>query len=875
MKHTFTLYLALLCNALAYSQSIPLDSIFSRMEQQAMLYPSEKVYLHTDRSVYMAGDDVWLRAYVVDAITHIPLKQSRYVYVALQNPFSEVVSRICLRADEDGYIYGNVPLSEDLPKGEYTLVAYTRYMENVGTECFFRKRIVINSVKNRTIRMETSRRGDHLDIVFRNPSTQEVMEVNNCVTYVPSGEINVQKRGDGHSVKFHNSKDRVLLVQAGNYKEFVFLDTKPDYEVSFLPEGGNLVAGVFNRIAFKCINTQGQGEDIFGSIRDERDSILLEFSSLHRGMGSLSFIPEYGKKYEAVCENEAGLVRRFPLPMATDGYSLQVNRVRDKFFVKVLYGSGVSATDRLLVLSHQKGWPIMAHRFNPERPTSVFDADCFVSGTVSFLLMTEDGRILNERMAFVTGKTPSEGILSFDKPSYGKREKMVVDVEVKGPDGKPWSGDCSLSVTDNRDVLPDSCNNILSTLLLESDLRGHIESPAWYFQPGSEELRLQALDVLMMTQGWRRYDLERVWQGDFLFPSLLREGSQSIVGKVTSRVKRKPVGKAKVQMMLPRLGDKREAITSEDGRFYFDSFEYPDSTLYFISAYTDKGKDNIVVEVDSIVPPVLGKQLPPYRDDKGVRKPTFASSEYIAKADLKFVQDKGMRHYFMDEVIVTAKKREPKTEYEKLLFTRSIREEEIRQSGALDVGMLLQQKIPGLWVGPNEKGVRYVMKRGTPVTFILNGVIIYNFENTENFENFERIDSPHDIVLSMNKDDIAQIDLVRLHAFATLGQVIAITTKGGDGKYNAQWHPTNLKTTMPLGFQLPVEFYAPKYELAIDKEKKELDLRTTIHWQPRLKVKDGKAKVEFYTADNVVDYSIVIEGVGEGGSLLRVEGRVK
>ena len=188
---------------------------------------------------------------------------------------------------------------------------------------------------------------------------------------------------------------------------------------------------------------------------------------------------------------------------------------------------------------------------------------------------------------------------------------------------------------------------------------------------------------------------------------------------------------------------------------------------------------------------------------------------------------------FMDEVIVTAKKREPKTEYEKLLFTRSIREEEIRQSGALDVGMLLQQKIPGLWVGPNEKGVRYVMKRGTPVTFILNGVIIYNFENTENFENFERIDSPHDIVLSMNKDDIAQIDLVRLHAFATLGQVIAITTKGGDGKYNAQWHPTNLKTTMPLGFQLPVEFYAPKYELAIDKEKKELDLRTTIHWQPR------------------------------------------
>ena len=868
MKHTFTLCLALLCNVLAYSQSIPLDSIFSRMEQQAMLYPSEKVYLHTDRSVYMAGDDVWLRAYVVDAITHIPLKQSRYVYVALQNPFSEVVSRICLRADEDGYIHGNVPLSEDLPKGEYTLVAYTRYIENAGPECFFRKRIVINSVKNRTIRMETSRRGDHLDIVFRNPSTQEVMEVNNCVTYVPSGEINVQKRGEGHTVKFHNSKDRVLLVQAGNYKEFVFLDTKPDYEVSFLPEGGNLVVGVFNRIAFKCINTQGQGEDIFGSIRDERDSILLEFSSLYRGMGSLSFIPEVGRKYVAVCENEAGLVRRFPLPMATDGYSLQVNRVRDKFFVKVLYGSGVSATDRLLVLSHQKGWPIMAHRFNPERPTSVFDADCFVSGTVSFLLMTEDGRILNERMAFVTGKTPSEGILSFDKPSYGKREKMVVDVEVKGPDGKPWSGDCSLSVTDNRDVLPDSCNNILSTLLLESDLRGHIESPAWYFQAGSEELRLQALDVLMMTQGWRRYDLERVWQGDFLFPSLLREGSQSIVGKVTSRVKRKPVGKAKVQMMLPRLGDKREAITSEDGRFYFDSFEYPDSTLYFISAYTDKGKDNIVVEVDSIVPPVLGKQLPPYRDNIGGRKPTFASSEYIAKADLKFVQDKGMRHYFMDEVIVTASKKSPRTQYEKLIGAKTVTEEKIKKSGVKELLPFLTQNFPSTnWI--EKDGSIIFTIRGGYATVIFDGSHCSPWDP-----------GSQDFLKSFLLDDVAQIDIVYPpYSLSfdpkTPGGIIAITTKAGEETHNAHWYPTNLKTTMPLGFQLPVEFYAPKYELAIDKEKKELDLRTTIHWQPRLKVKDGKAKVEFYTADNVVDYSIVIEGVGEDGSLLRVEGKVK
>jgi hypothetical protein len=321
-------------------------------------------------------------------------------------------------------------------------------------------------------------------------------------------------------------------------------------------------------------------------------------------------------------------------------------------------------------------------------------------------------------------------------------------------------------------------------------------------------------------------------------------------------------------MMLPRLGDKREAITSEDGRFYFDSFEYPDSTLYFISAYTDKGKDNIVVEVDSIVPPVLGKQLPPYRDNIGGRKPTFASSEYIAKADLKFVQDKGMRHYFMDEVIVTASKKSPRTEYEKLIGAKTVTEEKIKKSGVKELLPFLTQNFPSTnWI--EKDGSIIFTIRGGYATVIFDGSHCSPWDP-----------GSQDFLKSFLLDDVAQIDIVYPPYSLSFdpkapGGIIAITTKVGEETHNAHWYPTNLKTTMPLGFQLPVEFYAPKYELAIDKEKKELDLRTTIHWQPRLKVKDGKAKVEFYTADNVVDYSIVIEGVGEDGSLLRVEEKVK
>lgn len=878
MKLLKFIFLTLFLSEYAYSQSIPIDSIFSRMEQQTMLYPTEKVYLHTDRNIYAANETIWVKAYVVDGITNIPVKHSRYVYVTLQNPFDTIISHVCMRADEDGFIHGYVPLPDELPKGEYTLSAYTRYIEADGDEHFFKKRIFINSVKNNSIRMETKRRGSHLDILFRNPVTQDVMKVNNCVTFLPTGEINVHKKDSGWTVKFHESDDRVLLVQAGNYKEFVHLDTKPDYDVSFLPEGGNLIAGTMNRVAFKAINTQGQGENIYGSIRDENDSVLLRFSSIHRGMGVLSFIPESGKKYIAVCENSDGRKHKFTLPQTTEGYSLQVHRSRGNFYVKVLISEEFEHSDSLFILAHQNGWPIMAYPYESGKTSYVFPEDKFMPGTVSFVLAGSDGTFLNVRMAFVYSRDFPQHKLFLDHPEHDRREKVTLTVDVKGVDGSLWNGECSVSVTDNQDIRPDSCCNILSTLLLESELKGHIENPAWYFRQGDERKKVQALDALIMTQGWKRYDLEKVWNGKFRNPSVLRETSQVIQGKVIRRISRKPVDNAKVQMMIPELGVNNETRTGPDGTFAFRDFEYTDSTLYWVSAYTSQEKDNVVLELDSILSPVFNKSIPPYRGENNLDPLPMVSNEYTAKADMRILRDKGIRHIFLDEVVVTAPRRVYVTEYEKLMNTKSIREEEIMKSGAQDICMLLMQKVPGIRWEINKKGDRYIMKRGFPVTFIIDGTIIFNNVDTSSEADSS---SPHDLVMMLNKFDIAQIDIVTgaetttIAPFSGSPAVICITTKKGDNKYNSRWHPTNLKTSMPLGYQVPVEFYAPKYELQVDKDKKESDLRTTIHWQPRLEVRDGKANVEFYTADGAVDYTVVIEGVGEDGSLLRVEEKIK
>ena len=844
--------------------SIP-DSIFNRTVKQALLLPQEKVYLHTDRESYIAGENIWMRAYVVDGITHVPSRLSRYVYVTLQNPFLEKVLQVKLRADSDGAIYGNLKLPEDLPKGEYYLSAYTQYMRNFDQEYFFKKRITINSMMSKGIRLETSLKGRDLYVSFFDTVTGEAKEVKNCMAKAASNTISTLHEDNGYKIKFYNTEEKVVLIQAGNYKEFINVNLGKDYDVNFLPEGGNLINGNFNRIAFKCVNSLGQGEDITGSIRDENDSILLSFQSTHRGMGMFSFIPQKDRTYTAVCQTPDGIEKRFQLPAAVNQYSIQVNEVRDKYYVKVLTKSG-NPTDSLYILAHQKGWPVMIHQCNPNYNVYTFNTENFTQGTISFLLFNAHGKILNERMVFLRKEQAQKAILTGTPNEYAQREKVRLTLDVSNIEGKTWSGDCSIAITDNYDVAPDSCTNIWSSLLLESDLRGYIEEPAWYFRPGNEDERKQALDILMMTQGWRKYNLEQSWDSCFKTPEQPFERSMSLTGKITTRITRKGIENALVRMMVPLQGDNYELTTNAGGEFRFDGFEYPDSTQYWVSAYDKKGKGNVVVVLDTIIYPALQAPLP-FLHNHSKQKFSQQPQEFISKVNMKLFHENGIRHYFMDEVLVTAPKKKNKTIYEKALGSKTITEETIRQSGVQDVFMLVQQQVAGVSYGLDDKGNYYFTIRGNKALLVIDDVICYDAEAGNQ-------------IAAFNKNDIEQIDVLKPPFSGFFDPrfrygVVVITTKKGGENYNAKWIETNLKSSIPLGFQLPTEFYAPKYEYTAEKENKAPDLRTTIYWNPTIKVKDGKADFEFYTADGLIDYSVVIEGVSNDGELLRVEKDIK
>jgi len=106
--------------------------------------PQEKIYIQTDRPYYLAGDTIWYRAHVADALTQIPStspayskNRSRYVYVELyDNQQDKLLVRQKLLQDSLGAFSNAIILDEELTSGRYTMVAYTRWMENFGTENF-------------------------------------------------------------------------------------------------------------------------------------------------------------------------------------------------------------------------------------------------------------------------------------------------------------------------------------------------------------------------------------------------------------------------------------------------------------------------------------------------------------------------------------------------------------------------------------------------------------------------------------------------------------------------------------------------------------------------------------------------------------------
>ena len=492
--------LPLPAGAQASSPTLPttLEGWADRLARFGKGIPQEKVYVHMDNTCYFLGDTLWFAAYTRRTDTDVPSDISHVLYAELFDQDGYLVERQLIEM-QGGHGYGNFALPDTLYAGYYELRAYTRWQLNWGV----------------TEKEHTS----YAEEWFFNKEMAKEFYCDYDKLY--SRVFPVYDKPGQPGEFYHDMTARPLR------RYFKSGAPEPQPVLSLFPEGGNLVAGVPCRVAFEAATEAG--EALEGKLVIEEAGVG-DIPTVNRGRGVFTFTPEAGRTYEAVFTASDGRTARAKLPAAEPhGVALSVqypatSSQEPPSYVLTLTPAGEAATKPLGVTIMREGVVLHTevHDASAAPVQILFDpSQGQAGGTPGIYQATvfdADGRIYADRLFFVTSPALAQPTLTVEglKEQYAPYEEATLTLQrpaipspgiqrpaIPSPGPPPV---LSLAVRDaaTQDYTYDN-GNILTEMLLASELKGFIPDPDYFFEADDEEHR-QALDLLMLTQGWRRFD---------------------------------------------------------------------------------------------------------------------------------------------------------------------------------------------------------------------------------------------------------------------------------------------------------------------------------------------------------------------------------
>jgi len=785
----------------------PISTAVSNLKTLLTDHMTEKAYLHFDRPYvcYVAGESVYFKAYVFMGERHEPSTISSVLHVDLVDKNDAVLRTVSLQL-VGGTGWGDFSLPDSLPKGVYRVRAYTQWMRNAKNPNYFDQALSVSTV---------------------------------------------------------NGVDRV----AGNTAQGL----KPDLQ--FFPEGGSLVAEVPSKVAFKAIGTNGLGVNVKGVVVDNEHQEVAKISSAHLGMGEFNFIPELGKTYQAMVTFADGSQYTLPLPaIQQKGISLGVNTDDpSKLSITIranrpYYKENVNKKYELLI--YYSG--ALKH-YSPVLDNSILGLDLpasgFPTGIVKITLLSETGEPLNERLVFVQNPDLLNLSLSGNKPVYATRENVSLNLNAKGKDGSPVNGSFSVSVVDESKILVDESeeNSILSYTLLTSELKGRIEKPNFYFTNTNSETRTD-LDMLMLTQGFRRFDWRELENGNMPAASLAftAEKDMNISGSLTTK-SGDPVPNCLVTLFPQGSSGGTPLVQTTDnaGKFSFPNVFVTTGMKFILKAQTSARK-NLVLTIDK---PGAGPEI------------TAANpldTKYNAGADiLASLQNnagQGMLTASNSATVLAVKPEKANASSSKYNYRSSViggpghadyvvLGDQLKNISSLSLG--LQGRVPGLVF---SSGVPY-LSSGMTLSSGTQGAnsMLVMIDGTDMGVGY--------VVDLVNPTAVEAVEVLKGNNASIYGSeagagVLVITTRttyGEDQPISKEMSP-GIFSIEPTGFYKAREFYSPKYDAP--NNSKIADNRTTIFWKPDLVTDSGgNTSFSFTNSDGKGSYRVEIQGADSKGNI--------
>ncbi|MBR0272512.1 MAG: hypothetical protein IJQ59_00280 [Bacteroidaceae bacterium] len=459
-----------------------LEGWADRLARFGKAIPQEKVFVQMDNTCYFLGDTIWYSVFTRRTDKDTPSNISRVLYVELFNQDGYLVERQLVEMKR-GHGYGNFVLADTLYGGYYELRAYTRWQLNWGQTQHPHTKYAEQWFFNKAMAREYYRDYDKLySRVF--PVYDKPQQ---------PGEF------------FHDMTTRPLRR---NYKEE---HEGKEVLISFYPEGGRLVGGLECHMAFEAADDQGAWLEGTMQLFDKDGTEVCQAPVINRGRGVLCFTPRGGEKYDAVFTATDGRTAKASLQrMPVDGVALHVERKGDGWDILV-NAAGEAATKQLgLTIMHEGVVAWSKTNDIVQSPLSILHSE-LPAGVNQVTVFDADGRIWADRLFFVTHPELLQPTLVIEglKDEYQPFEQVNLQVTAPShlsPLFEREGPGVSLSIRDatTQDYTYDS-GNILTEMLLASEIKGFIPNPTYFFEADDEEHRT-ALDLLMMTQGWRRFD---------------------------------------------------------------------------------------------------------------------------------------------------------------------------------------------------------------------------------------------------------------------------------------------------------------------------------------------------------------------------------
>ncbi|WP_340114830.1 MG2 domain-containing protein [Maribellus mangrovi] len=526
------MYLLLILGFSSSAQSAD-ESILSKISKYQAINYQEKIFLQTDRPVYLPGEELWFSAFLLNASSQQLNQTERVMYLDLVSPEGTTRQKDIFKLNA-GRAWGSITLDQQLESGDYYLLAYTNWMRNSGSDYYFSKQIHIGE----------ERANLTLDTI--------------SVSTAENKQVSVDQEELTSSSKIH---------------------------LSFFPEGGDLMDGSLSKVAFEAVNDNGHTVDLDALVVDESGEIITAAKTLWRGKGFFMLKPQAGKDYFIRPLGSTPNAQQFKLPEAqADGLAMSVTELTKQQKIKVnATRIGNSASDSsATLLSMQNGIPIKAFAIDFTNTQSVdilIDKSDFRSGIVQYTLFDGDKNPRAERLLFIKNNDLLSIDLKEEVLADSPRGKVKLSLQVTDPNGSPVIGDFALSVTDALRI-PDAAYNspnIFQYLTLYSDLPD-FKSEANSLFDNTVERNVKS-ELLMLTNGWRRYSWQEVLSDTIAMPEYLEEPGIYVDGTVRKSPKSKRIPDDAFITMV--TGGKGMELFSEkvgeDGAFTFLLKDFEDT----------------------------------------------------------------------------------------------------------------------------------------------------------------------------------------------------------------------------------------------------------------------------------------------------------